>query len=200
VGKNTRKFRERKKRKFGYTSCRLLFVGVNPHRHAHIVKGPNLVAEPLFGQRNPDTEADMLTDAGPNLLPVTSPTVGVSSQARGIVHALAVGTALVLVTFALAGVAICYGPPSATRLDSSAEGLTTPVTTGHASSQIPTGAVNDLHEAYTSDPLHWDQHKRDHVKLSVTPCKEGCGASSKELIRPFYVNSGAQSGDPSSLK
>lgn len=147
---------------------------------------------------SPTLAPTMLTET--DLLPVTSPTANARSQVGSVRHVLAVGTALVLVTLVMVGLAVGAGAPVAAFLDSSAEGITTPVTTGHALSQITTGITNDLHEAYTSNPLYWDPHKRDHIKLSITPSNEGCGASGKELIRPFYVNSGAQSGAPNSFQ
>jgi hypothetical protein len=136
----------------------------------------------------------MLTESAPDLLPSSRTLTG------GVRRALAIGTALVLGTLVMVGLALGAGSPAASRLDSSAEGINTPVTMGGALSQISTGFTNDLHEAYTSNPLYWDPHLRDHAKLTITPSNDGCGASGKELIRPFYVNSGAQSGDPSSFK
>eukprot|EP00967_Tisochrysis_lutea_P155916 scaffold313050_cov41-Tisochrysis_lutea.AAC.1 len=84
-------------------------------------------------------------------------------------------------------------------VDSSTSGITPVITTGDVLSQIPTGVKNDLNTAYTSNPLYWDPHQRDHVMLAVSPSNENCGSSGKELIRPFYVNS-ASDGDPSSFK
>ena len=53
--------------------------------------------------------------------------------------------------------------------DTSKEGNTVLVTTGDALASIPKGIGNDMREAYKSNPLYFDEHLHDHVKIAVTP-------------------------------
>jgi len=82
-------------------------------------------------------------------------------------------------------------PVAKTSADTSHAGVTQPITTGEALASIPAGLSNDAVGAYESNPLYFDPHLRDHIKLTVTPSNTGCGSTGKEHIRPFYVNSAA---------
>merc|ERR1711939_1230093 len=58
-------------------------------------------------------------------------------------------------------------PVAKTSADTSHAGVTQPITTGEALASIPAGLSNDAVGAYESNPLYFDPHLRDHIKLSV---------------------------------
>jgi len=131
-------------------------------------------------------------------LPLTTPPA--APRPDRTKRALTIGASLFV--GALVGAVLLTSGSAAAPLrlsDSSKEGVTARVNTGQAITSIPTGIGNDLQHAFKSNPLYFDPTLRNHVKLAVTPSNENCGASGKELIRPFYVNSASQDGDPTTF-